>query len=113
MSIHRCCLCYETISHDGPKVVKLSLHEAETRVIIRWCLGCFDKDPLAVEMANGDAEDDDVRFSTAYLAMCDRIFSARGGDVLRQCVDVRRDLESPTLTLRGPGSLWGRRSTKK
>lgn len=92
--------------------MKLSLHEEEARVIVRWCLGCFAEDALAVAMAEGDAEENDDKFSEAYLALCDRIFLARGADVLKQCVEVRRDVGKLKLTLRGPGRLWGRLSPR-
>jgi len=91
----------------------MNLHEDKGRIIVRWCRVCFENDPTTTEFAVGDAEEDDMRVSTAYLAMCDRIFSERGERVLRECVDVRCDLESPELTLRGPGAAWGRRSPRE
>lgn len=112
MSLHRCCLCHEPVAHNGPGVIAMNMHEDTGRIITRWCRDCFVNDPTTTEFAVGDAEEDDTRVSIAYLAMCDRIFASRGERVLRECIDVRRDLESSKLTLRGPGAAWGRRSPR-
>ena len=112
-----CCFCGEPMPKYGPDVFTLNLGEPDggPRVGLSWHLrGCAEADPLHIEIATAtalpDGQEGDDLIAGAYLRLLDRIGSQRGAEGLRAAVNVRRDIESPAVTLRGGGLMWGRRS---
>jgi len=81
-----------------------------------YAAGCLAADALHDEIAAADNLADaalgDTIIAAVYLRLLDRIGETHGPDVLRGAVDIRRDLDHPLITLRGPGLLWGRRSPR-
>lgn len=111
-----CALCFARVVHDGPSVLVLHIVEPKCAVTLRWCITCAGIDPLNAQLAEAEgqepiAEADDDPLANAYDAILDRAL-ARGANVLRGVVDVRRDLNDPRRTMRGAGLLWGRPSVR-
>jgi hypothetical protein len=94
------------IVEDGGPVMALRWHMSPTP--------CYDLDVLHHELAaaiglDGPAGADAVR--EAMTSIRDRA-AARGDAVLRRTLDIRRDLDDPRYTLRGPGDAWGQKSAR-
>ena len=115
-----CCFCGERMPKFGPEVFTLNMGEPAggPRVVLAWHLrrGCAEADPLHIEIADAtalpDGREGDDLIAGAYLRLLDRIGSQRGAEGLRAAIDIRRDIGSLTVTLRGPGRSWGRRSLR-
>ena len=105
-----CALCFARVAHDGPTVLVLHMIEPKCAVTLRWCLACAGADPLNAQLAEAEGQaptHDGDPVADAYGAILDRA-AAQGAEVLRGVADVRRDLDDPRRTMRGPGLLWGR-----
>lgn len=110
---HRCVYCGQSLPWEGPRVFSLRIgRRGDSQVCLRWCASCAEVDPLQLRCAEADAADDDDAFSSAYLAIVDRVRAEAPGE-LQSRINVRRDTNLPGLTLRGPGELWGRLSERK
>ena len=114
----RCAYCFETVSYDGPRVLKIDIVEPRCSVTLRWCIACAHVDPLSEVLAEAERvevgpNDEHDPFQAAYIAILDRA-AALDIALLPGVADVRRDIDEilplggGRVTLRAPGASWGR-----
>jgi hypothetical protein len=116
-----CCFCGEVVAlHDARETFTLNIGEPSgPAVTLRWhyAKGCAEGDPISMEIAEASALPDgpegDLMVAAAYLKLLNRLLADHGEEVLQAAVDVRRDVDDPWVTLRGPGASWGRRSERR
>lgn len=108
----RCALCFETVPYDGPTILRIALDEPACAVTLRWHIACATTDPLSAEFAEAvhaekPAAGEDDPLTDVYRRIVARAAESEDVDRLRGVVDVRRDIDDPRRTMRGPGLLWG------
>lgn len=113
-----CALCSEDVPAFGDSMLTVRIVEDDgPAMALRWHVRptpCYDLDGLHHELAaaiglDGQAGADAVR--EAMTSIRERA-AARGDAVLRRTLDIRRDLDDPRYTLRGPGDAWGLKSER-
>lgn len=116
-----CCFCAAPVDpHDAQATFTLNVGEPGwgPLAVLRWHLaaGCAESDPLHLEIADAsnlpDGGEGDLLVASIYLRLLDRLGEQHGPDALRAAVFIRRDVDDPRVTLRGPGLRWGRRSPR-
>jgi hypothetical protein len=80
-------------------------------IAVHWHLDpCAGDDQLHLALADAmrlSGEAGDRACLVAYNALRRGILERHGVEVLRAVVEVRRDVDSTSYTLRGPGGTWG------
>lgn len=131
----RCAYCFQKIGFiKSSERVDHVVHEAGSSTLLQWHddnghrdkdgKTCADKDTLLEEIANAEGvivvdgngertlkqmtvlEQEQV-YVKALARLHERVLSDVGEKLLPDVFQVRKDYNSPRITLRGKGALWG------
>ena len=111
---HQCLLCGSPVHDRGEHVFALDIRDPDgARIVLRWHPSCAQADALHLRMADALGLPDDQTEATtaAYVALWERALK-RGTDHLVAAIDIRRDVPSMKVTMRGAGDAWGRLSRR-
>ena len=115
-----CPHCGSVVQRSETEAYRLVIKNPTTGCMIEvvWHSACAEADEGLQGFADSDMAkvrgdaDADRQTALAWHAMLDGIIEKHGVPTLRGAIRVRRDINSPVYTMRGPGSLWGRSSEK-